>query len=156
MKDHSEDLEPPKNYDYIPETYKNVWEDPNKFIPTRMHKTFNQKMFYNFVHRECFNSCISLTNQSFKPDLTETSCYDNCRSKHLSSMGIFSDIVLYRRKWDGFMSFINMREYQKDPDEMGKLIPTDPFLRGSILQFRDIKRKIVFSKSYEVRAFKNK
>jgi hypothetical protein len=136
MKDHLHSYSEPKTYDYIPETYKISWEEPHKFIPTRMQRSFNQQLFYNFLHRECFNSCLSKSNKTNVPNSNELMCYENCRNKHLSSIGIFSDIVLSKRKWGGFLSYLHLREYQKDPDEMGKHIPFDPFLRQSIFYLR--------------------
>ena len=76
----------PKYYDYIPESYKLNWEDPHKFIPDRMVSDFNQKLFINFIHRECFNSCI---NSSSSLSETERQCYNNCQNKHLSSLATF-------------------------------------------------------------------
>ncbi len=55
---YPEDLQPLRKYDYIPETYKNNWEDYNLFVPRSMLKSFNRKVYYNFIQRECFNSCI--------------------------------------------------------------------------------------------------
>lgn len=136
MKIHYDNYEKPKTWSYIPETYKNQWRDPNKFIPNDMKRSFNQQMYYNFLHRECFNSCLSSNNKSTMPSTQELSCYENCKNKHLSSLGIFVNAILSKRKWDGFLNFINLREYQKDPDEMAKLVPHDPFLRSSIIEYR--------------------
>jgi len=145
MKNHYQNYSEPKQYKTLPDSYKNVWEDPECFIPKKMHRTFNQQMFYNFIHRECFNSCINKTNVSNQPNKTEIFCYENCRNKHLSSLGIFKHAILTKRKWNGFLDFVNLREYQKDPDEMGELIPTDIFLRGHIRIVRSMKEHVHLS-----------
>jgi len=142
MKTHFDTYTKPQTHTYIPDTYKNVWEEPTKFLPTKMQRSFNQHMFYNFIHRECFNSCLSKDNAKPNPNTQELTCYENCKNKHLSSMGIFESAVISKRKWGGLLSFINLKEYSKDPDEMGKLIPTDPFLRGTIRNYRAIKEQI--------------
>lgn len=108
-------LDAPKTFTYIPETFKIKWKNPENFIPYRMVRKFNERIFYNFLHRECFNSCLDSWNES--------ECYSNCRNKHLTSLQIFKHSVEENRKWDLLNSFLNLREYQKSPAEMGKNVP---------------------------------
>jgi hypothetical protein len=124
--------EKPKHYDYIPETFKLRWDQPEKFLPDYLINTFNQKLFNNFLHRECFNSCV--TNSNSLTD-EEQACYKNCQSKHLYSMGVFKDILMTRRKWRGFRNYINIKEYSRTPEEMGTDAPTDPLRRKEYLKY---------------------
>lgn len=124
--------EPPKTYSYIPESFKLHNEDPDKFLPDRMLKQFNEKMFYNFLHRECFN--VSVTDSSSLTD-TEQKTYSNCLTKHLNSIGIFRDVVLAKKKWRGFQNYISIKEYSRSPEEMTTNIPTDPALRAAYYNY---------------------
>jgi hypothetical protein len=134
--------EKPTHHDYIPETYKLRWDQPEKFLPDYMIGTFNQRMFNNFLHRECFNSCV---NRGTSLSQDEKTCYSNCRSKHLYSMGLFKDILMTQRKWKGFRNFINLKEYSRVPDEMGTNVPTDLRRRKDFLEWKD------YHKHYNVR-----
>jgi hypothetical protein len=127
-------FEKPKVYDYIPETFKNKWEDPHKFIPDRMLGHFNQRVFLQHIHRECFNSCV---NSSAALSDQEKSCYDNCRNKHLSAIGTFKEVLLQNRKWKGWKNFVNLREFERTPEEIGTIFPTDPYRRASIEDKRE-------------------
>ena len=129
-------FEKPKFYDYIPESFKLNWEQPHKFIPDRMLSHFNQKMFINYVHRECFNSCVT---SGASLSAQETTCYSNCRNKHMSALGTFRDILLQRRKWKGWRNFISVREYSRTPEEIATDFPTDAKARAKILDERDEK-----------------
>jgi hypothetical protein len=129
----------PTHHDYIPDVYKLRWDQPEKFLPDYLIETFNQRMFNNFLHRECFNSCvtksISLTNG-------ETNCYNNCRDKHLYSMGIFKDVLMAQRKWKGFRNFINLKEYSRTPEEMATNVPTDPERRKQYLEYKEYHKNL--------------
>ena len=122
--------EKPKYYDYIPESYKLKWEDPHKFLPDRMVNQFNQRIFLNFVHRECFNSCVQGTAALSE---AESNCYNNCKSKHLSSLGTFKEILQERRQWKGWKNFLNVQEYSRTPEEIATNYPTDPMLRSKLV-----------------------
>jgi len=135
---YPEDLQPLRKYDYIPDTYKNYWEDYNLFVPRSMVKSFNRKVYYNFIQRECFNSCIQSSDLSVSDE--ERSCFNNCRSKHLSSLGLYEKITLARRKWNGILDFVNLYEFNKKPENMGHLVPTDPILL-STLDFHTVVRR---------------
>lgn len=126
--------EKPKYYDYIPDTFKLQWEDPHKFIPDKVASEFNQKMFINFIHRECFNSCVA-TGASLTEG--EKDCYNKCRNKHLSSLETFKNILLERRRWKGWKNFIAVREYSRVPEEMGTDFPTDKVRRMEIFDKLD-------------------
>ena len=127
---YSRTYEKPKTYDYIPESFKLLWEDPHKFIPERMVSHFNERMFINYIHRECFNSC--LTNSATLSEY-ERSCYKNCQNKHLLSVGTFKEALMARRKWRGWKNFVSLREYSRTPEEMATDFPTDPMIRGALL-----------------------
>lgn len=126
----------PKVYDYIPETFKMKWEDPHKFIPDRMLSHFNQRTFINYIHRECFNSCVN-TNAALSE--AEKSCYENCKNKHLSALGTFKEALLQNRKWKGWKNFINLREYERTPEEIGTVYPTDPHRRADLETKKELK-----------------
>lgn len=134
--------EAPKTYSYIPESYKLVWPEHDKFLPSVMEKSFNQKMHYNFLHRECFNSCVTDSSSLSK---TELNCYKNCQSKHSYSMGTFKSILLAKRKWKGFLNFVNVKEYSRRPEEMTTGIPTDPMMNlayyKAVEELKDINLK---------------
>lgn len=93
------------------------YKNPERFLPLSHEKHFNEKIFYNTLHRECFNSCIDTSN-------TEQ-CYSNCQSKHLTSVELLKNAVVEDRKYNGVTNYINLREYQKRPNEMGKNIVSD-------------------------------
>ena len=128
---YPEDLQPLKKYEYIPETYKNKWEDYDLFLPRTMTQSFNKKIYYNFLQRECFNSCIQTASSSSISE-EEKSCFNNCRNKHLSSLGIYEKVTLAKRKLNGVLDFVNLSEFNKSPEDIGYLIPTDPFLKSTI------------------------
>ena len=127
-------FEKPKFYDYIPETYKMKWEDPHKFIPDRMVSQFNQKMFLNYIHRECFNSCVS-DSSSLTQD--EKDCYNNCKNKHLSVLGTFEKVLVQQRKWKGWKNFLNVKEFSRTPEEIGTTYPTDPAKRAELVDKKE-------------------
>lgn len=129
--------EAPKHYDYIPDAYKLNWEDPHKFIPDRNLTHFNQKMFVNFIHRECFNSCVQ---RGARLSENETNCYKSCQNKHLSSIGVFKEILMNKRKWKGFRQFVSLREYSRRPDEIATDIPTDPLMKAAYYNYIDSKQ----------------
>ena len=108
--------EKPKTYSFLPFTFVIKHRDPENFIPYRLEKHFNEISFYN-MHRQCFNSCVD------KTDVKE--CYNNCTSKHLSSIQIFKTALEEHRKWNPVTSYINLREFHKRPEEMGVNVPTD-------------------------------
>jgi len=122
-------FEKPKYYENIPDSYNIQWDDPHKFIPDKYLSNFNQRMFVNFIHRECFNSCV---NYSSNLSNEETICYENCKNKHLSSLETFKNILLERRKWKGWKNFVALKEYSRIPEEMGTDFPTDPQRRHEI------------------------
>ena len=43
------------------------------------------------------------------------------------------------RKWRGFLSLINMREYSRQPEEMGTSIPNNPIVRKQYMDHLKIK-----------------
>ena len=147
--------EKPKHYDYIPEVYKLRWDQPEKFLPDYLINSFNQKLYNNFLHRECFNSCITNSNSLTSEEQT---CYKNCQSKHLYSMGIFKDVLMTRRKWRGFRNYINIKEYSRVPEEMGTDAPTDPIMRQQYLKYnryqKDKEAKYGLSKIFDGDKFK--
>lgn len=124
--------EVPKSYDNIPQSYQMNWEDPTKFIPDRLLKYFNQKIYYNFLHRECFNSVVLPGNSLTE---IENQQFANCQNKHRASLGIFQDIMIAKKKWQGFKHYINIKEYSRTPEEMTTSVPTDPLLRGAYLNY---------------------
>jgi hypothetical protein len=128
-------FEIPKVYSFIPQSYQLNWEDPNKFIPDRLFKYFNQKIYYNFLHRECFNSVVLPGNTLSE---IEKQQYANCQNKHSGSLGIFRDIIVAKRKWQGFKHYINVKEYSRSPEEMTSSIPTDPLLKGAYLHYVEV------------------
>ena len=128
-------FEKPKTYDYIPESFKLIWEDPHKFIPDKMLNHFNEKMFINFIHRECFNSCLTKTSSLTE---NEINCYKNCQNKHLMSIGTFKEALMSRRKWRGWKNYVSLKEYSRTPEEMATDFPTDPILRGEFLKHKDL------------------
>ncbi len=122
-------FEKPKFYDYIPESYKINWPDPQKFLPDSMMSHFNKRVFINFIHRECFNSCVADNAQLSSQ---ETQCYQNCKNKHLSSLETFKNIMMERRRWKGWKNFISVKEYSRTPEEIGTNFPTDLIRRHQI------------------------
>jgi hypothetical protein len=101
----------------LPNTFSIRLKQPESFIPENWKKHFNEKMFYNILHRECFNSCIDIENSK--------DCYLNCRDKHSASIEIFKTAVEEKRKWNLLGNIINLREYQKRPQDIGKNVPSD-------------------------------
>lgn len=133
-------LKEPQKYNFLPNSFIIRVKDPENFIPYKLEKHFNEKIFYNVLHRECFNSCI---------DSEETEdCYSNCRSKHLTSIQLFKKAVEESRKWNPITSYINIREYQKRPSEMGLNTPSDidyyakyNYLKQQVLSKLDFKKE---------------
>lgn len=121
------DLKEHKTYSSIPETYKIQWQSFEKFLPKYYLLAFNQRVYYNLIQRECFNSCISNADSSVV-DESERNCFNNCRNKHLSSLAIYESVSVNSRKWEQFLPYVNLTEYAKPPEKMGKLTPTDPLL----------------------------
>jgi hypothetical protein len=133
-------LTEPQKYNFLPNSFIIRVKDPENFIPYSLEKHFNEKAFYSILHRECFNSCID-------SDETEE-CYSNCRSKNLTSLQLFKKSVEENRKWNPITSYINLREYQKRPAEMGKNVPSDTdyyvkyeYLRSKLFNKTDFKNK---------------
>lgn len=110
-------VEEPKIYDTLPKSFIINTPNPLSFIPHKVIPYFNERIFFNFIHRQCFNSCID--------DSNSIDCYKNCNSKHLSSIELFKTAVEQKRKYDPFNSFYNLSEYQKRPKHMAKNIPSD-------------------------------
>ena len=112
-------LKDPKTYNKsnLPNTFAIRLKQPENFIPDNWKKHFNEKMFYNVLHRECFNSCIDIENSK--------DCYLNCKDKHSASIEIFKTAVEEKRKWNFFGSIANFREYHKRPQDIGKNVPSD-------------------------------
>ena len=128
--------EEPKKVSSIKESFIIDYVDNEKFLPDSYLKEFDATLFYNYIHRECFRSSISNTP---KLDSTEVTSYQNCVSKHQFSIKVFSNVVMASRKWKGFLSYINMREYSRKPEEMGTTIPTNPIIRKNYLDHLLIK-----------------
>lgn len=110
-------IDAPKTYTFIAPTYLINVPNPLSFLPHRQIKSFNDKVFFNSIHRECFNSCIDSEN--------ENQCYLNCQSKHLASIQLLKTAIEERRKYDPYNSYLNLREYHKRPEEQGVNIPSD-------------------------------
>lgn len=111
------EVESPKKYDSLPPTFITKTINPLNFIPVRFVKHFNERLYSNYLHRECFNACIDSEN--------DNQCYLNCQNKHLTAIELFKVAVEEQRKWDPISSFINLREYQKRPSELGQNIVSD-------------------------------
>jgi hypothetical protein len=133
-------LTEPQKYNFLPNSFIIRVKDPENFIPYKMEKHFNEKAFYSILHRECFNSCVDT-------DEVEE-CYSNCRSKHLTALQLFKKSVEESRKWNPITSYVNLKEYQKRPAEMGKNVPSDTdyyvkyeYLRNKLLSKIDFKNK---------------
>lgn len=108
-------IKEPKVYDFIPLNYIIRVQNPLNFIPYKLVPHFNEKMFFNYLHRECFNSCVE----------SENDCYVNCQSKHSTALELFKNAVESKRKWEPVNSYINLREYHKRPEDQGKNVPSD-------------------------------
>lgn len=104
------------SYSSLPHSFIIRTRDPDHFIPRNMTKYFNEKVFYN-MHRQCFNACVDGEN--------DRECYSNCKNKNLTSLELFKTAVEQQRKWNPITSYINVREYQKRPVEMGKNVPSE-------------------------------
>lgn len=128
--------EHPKKYDSLKDTYIINWQDSQNFLPKNYLKSFDSILFYNFIHRECFRSSIKNTSNI---DQSEISLYRNCVSKHNYSIGVFSNILQSSRKWNGFLSYIDIREYSRHPEELGTTIPTNPIIRKQYLDMQKMK-----------------
>ena len=55
-------IKEPKVYDFIPLNYIIRVQNPLNFIPYKLVPHFNEKVFFNYLHRECFNSCVESEN----------------------------------------------------------------------------------------------
>jgi hypothetical protein len=99
-----------------------------------MLSNFNQKMFINYVHKECFNSCVA-TGATLTKE--EKNCYSQCKNKHASALGTFKEVLLQRRQWKGWQNFISVKEYSRTPEEIGTDFPTDPHERARIFAERE-------------------
>lgn len=130
-------VEEPKKYSSIKDTYITNWQDANDFLPKNYLKSFDSLLFYNFIHRECFKS--SITNNSSNIESVEVNSYKNCVSKHQFSIQVFSNVLKASRRWKGFLSYIDLREYSRIPEEMGTNIPTNPLIRKQVLDMKIIK-----------------
>lgn len=128
--------EHPKKYDSLKDTFITNWQDAQNFIPKNYLKSFDSILFYNLIHRECFKSSIKNTSNI---DQSEVDLYRNCVSKHNYSIGVFSNILQSSRNWKGFLSYIDVREYSRHPEEMGTTIPTNPIIRKHVLDMQKIK-----------------
>ncbi|MFM7855635.1 MAG: hypothetical protein ACKO96_27835, partial [Flammeovirgaceae bacterium] len=93
-----------------------------------------------------FNSCIQSANSSLTDE--ERTCFNNCRSKHLYSLGIYEKVTLARRKWNGILDFVNLSEFNKKPEDMSYLIPTDPLLLSVIERDTIIRRNALQSSGF--------
>ena len=129
--------EEPKKVSSVKESFIIDWVDNEKFLPDSYLKEFDATLFYNYIHRECFRS--SIKNASSALDSTEVSSYRNCVNKHQFSIKVFSNVVMASRKWKGFLSYINLREYSRQPEEMGSTIPTNSIVRKNYLDHIRIK-----------------
>jgi len=130
-------VEEPKKYSSIKETFITNWQDTHNFLPNSYLKSFDSILFYNFIHRECFKSSIERNSSNI--ETSEISSYKNCVSKHQYSIQVFSKILHASRKWKGFLSYIDIKEYSKHPEEMGTNIPTNPIVRKQYLDMVKIK-----------------
>lgn len=120
----------PKTYKFLPSTFLIKVRNPENFIPYSHQKYFNEKIFYNVYHRECFNSCVDTSSPE--------QCYSNCQSKHSTSVELFKTAVEEKRKYSPITSYLNLKEYQKRPDEMGKNVISDADYNK---KFLDMNRK---------------
>ena len=123
--------EEPKKVSSVKESFIIDWVDNEKFLPDSYLKDFDSSLFYNYIHRECFKS--SLKNASSNLESSEVSLYRNCVNKHQYSIRVFSNVLMASRKWNGFLSYLNLREYSKEPEEMGSTIPNHPIVRKNYL-----------------------
>lgn len=130
--------EEPKKVSSIKDSFIIDWVDQEKFLPDSYLKEFDATLFYNYLHRECFKSSL-LNASNAKPESSELFSYKNCISKHQFSIKVFSNVVMASRKWKGFLSYVNMREYSRHPEEMGTSIPTNSIIRNNYLNHLKIK-----------------
>lgn len=122
-------ISPPQTHFCIPPSFLIRVHDPENFIPYNMVNYFNEKIFYNLLHRECFNACIDNSDSK--------QCYLNCRSKHLTSIELFKKTIEEHRKYKPIDSYVNLEEYQKRPKDMGKEIPKDSDYYAKEKYYRD-------------------
>ena len=128
--------EKPKKYDTIKDTYIINWQENQNFLPKSYLKSFDSILFYNLIHRECFRTAIKNTSNL---DQSEIKTYKNCVSKHQYAVQTFTSVISSSRKWKGFLSYIDMREYSRNPEEMGTSVPTNPIIRKKYLDMVKIK-----------------
>lgn len=128
--------EEPKKVSSIKDSFIIDWVDNEKFLPDSYLNEFDATLFYNYIHRECFKSSIKNSNGI---NSSEVLSYKNCVSKHQFSIKVFSNVIMASRKWKGFLSFINMREYSRQPQEMGTSIPNNPIIRKNYMDQLKIK-----------------
>jgi len=138
--------EEPKKVSSIKDSFIIDWIDQEKFLPDSYLNEFNATLFYNYLHRECFKSSIS---KSAGINFSEVSTYKNCVEKHQFSIKVFSNVVMASRKWRGPLSFINMREYSRQPEEMGTSIPTNSIIRKNYMDQLKIKENEQRGRGFE-------
>lgn len=129
--------EEPKKYSSIKESFITNWQETQNFLPHNYLKSFDSLLFYNFIHRECFKSSINRNSSNIES--TEVNSYKNCVSKHQYSIQVFSNVLNASRKWKGFLSYIDLKEYSRVPEEMGTSMPTNPIIRKQVLDMQKIK-----------------
>lgn len=135
------EVEAPKTYDYLPPTFLIKTRNPLNFIPMRLVKHFNERIYANFLHRECFNACLDNEN--------DNQCYLNCQNKHLTSIELFKRAVEENRRWEPINSYVNLREYQKRPNELGKNVVSDS---NYSLKHKDLQSKFKDGITHETNA----
>ncbi len=129
--------EQPKKYSSIKETFITNWQDNHNFLPYNYLKSFDSILFYNFIHRECFKSSIKTNTSNI--ETSEINSYKNCVLKHQYSIQVFSNVLKASRKWKGFLSHIDLKEYSRQPEEMGTNMPNNPIVRKRLLDQIKIK-----------------
>ena len=127
-------IQTPKTFDKVPETYKISHRQYDKIVPDSERRVFNENIFYNLIHRECFRSCQDIKSSVLSSK--EVDCFSNCQSKHLASVGIFERLTLFNRRIRGTTDFLDMNEYETSPQDMGRYYPTDDILKHQLAKHR--------------------
>lgn len=110
-------IDDPKRYHFIAPSFIKKYKNPLNFLPYKYVTHFNEKIFYNLIHRECFNSCVNTDNEEI--------CYSNCQLKTLTSIELFKTAIEENFKNDIINSVLNLEEYHKRPEDIGQNIPSD-------------------------------